>query len=108
MRFTVLLTADAARDLEELHDYIARHDSPARAEHVLKRIEKAFADLAALPRRGAVPRELAAVGVTEYREVFFKPYRLIYGVSGKTVIVYVIADGRRDMRTLLQRRLLEG
>jgi toxin ParE1/3/4 len=108
MTFAVLLTADAARDLEELYEYIARHDSPARAQHVLRRIEKAFADLTELPERGVIPRELAAVGMADYREVFFKPYRVVYGVSGKSVIVYLIADGRRDMRTLLQRRLLDG
>ena len=34
----VLLTDDAAHDLEEIHDYIARHDSIRRARHVLERI----------------------------------------------------------------------
>ena len=34
----VLLSADAAYDLEEIHDYIARHDSIGRANHVLERI----------------------------------------------------------------------
>ena len=32
MPFEVLLTDDAARDLEEICDYINRHDSPARAD----------------------------------------------------------------------------
>ena len=41
----VLLTDDAAYDLEEIHDYIARHDSIGRANHVLERIEKVFASL---------------------------------------------------------------
>ena len=30
MLFEVLLTADAARDLEEIYDYIAEHDAPTR------------------------------------------------------------------------------
>ncbi|HDL17062.1 MAG TPA: type II toxin-antitoxin system RelE/ParE family toxin, partial [Rhizobiales bacterium] len=34
MRFEVLLTEDAARDLEELYGYINEHDDPARAVHV--------------------------------------------------------------------------
>ena len=53
------------------------------------------------------PKELLALGVREYREVFFKPYRIIYRVQDETVYVLLIADGRRDMQSLLQRRLLE-
>ena len=47
-----------------------------------------------------------ALGVREYREIFFKPYRIIYRVINKNVYVLLIADGRRDMQTLLQRRLI--
>jgi toxin ParE1/3/4 len=38
--------------------------------------------------------------------VFFKPYRLIYRVIGRDVVVFVIADGRQGMQSLLRRRLL--
>lgn len=48
------------------------------------------------------------LGIREYREVFFKPYRIIYRVIGTNVYVLLIADGRRDMRTLLQRRLVDA
>lgn len=106
MRFEVLLTEDASRDLEDLHDYIAQHDAPAKAGHVLDGIEKAVESLAAFPESGAYPKELLALGIREYRETFFKPYRVIYRVIGQRVYVYLIADGRRDMQTLLARRLL--
>ena len=108
MSFVVQLTNDAARDLEEIYDHIGRHDSPARAGHVLDRIEKAFSGLAEYPRRGSYPAELLDLGIREYREVFFKPYRIIYRVSGDRVYVLVIADGRRDMRALLERRLIQA
>ena len=39
MAFPVHLTHDAARDLEEVCDYIDRHDSPTRANYVPERIE---------------------------------------------------------------------
>ena len=41
-------------------------------------------------------------------EDLFKPYRVIYRVLGNVVHVFLIADGRRDMQTLLQRRLLDS
>ena len=108
MPFMVLLTNDAARDLEALYDYIARHDAPQKADYVLEQIEKAFDRLSEFPERGAYPKELAALGIREYREIFFKPYRIIYRIMDKDVYVLLIVDGRRDMQTLLQRRLLDA
>ena len=108
MSFLVQLTDDAVRDLEEVCDYIDRHDSPGRADHVLEQIEKAFASLSEHPERGSYPKELLDIGIREYREVFFKPYRIIYRVAEDNVYVLVIADGRRDMRALLERRLLQA
>lgn len=108
MLFAVLLTDDAARDLDELYDYIAVYDAPEKADYVLEQIEKAFSSLSEFPERGAYPKELLALGIREYREIFFKPYRIIYRVLGKNVYVLLIVDGRRDMRSLLERRLLEA
>ena len=108
MTFQLFLTDDATRDLEELYDYIESHDAPGKVDYVLDQIEKAFLSLSENPERGAYPKELLAVGLREYREISFKPYRIIYRVMAENVYVMVIADGRRDMQTLLQRRLLQA
>jgi toxin ParE1/3/4 len=54
----------------------------------------------------AAARELRSLGISEYRQVFFKPYRLICRVHAQRVVIYVVADGRRDTQSLLMRRLL--
>ncbi len=108
MPFTVFLTNDAAHDLDELYDYIALHDAPQKADYVLGQIERAFFRLSKFPERGGHPKELRLLGILEYREIFFKPYRIIYRVMDKNVYVLLIADGRRNMQTLLQRRLLDA
>jgi len=105
MRFEVLLTEDAVRDLEEIHEYLAEHDAPVKAGHVLERIAEVVENLARFPERGSYPKELLALGIREYRQAFSKPYRLIYRVIEHRVYIYLIADGRRDMQTLLARRL---
>jgi toxin ParE1/3/4 len=107
MGFTVFLTKDAEVDLNELYDYILTNDSSGKAEYVLQQIEKNLLSLSEFPERGAHPKELLKLGVREYREIFFKPYRIIYRIINKNVYVLLIADGRRDMQSLLQRRLLE-
>ena len=106
MKYEVWLTADATRDLEEIYDYIAEYNAPAKADYVLRRIEQVVDNLATFPERGSYPKELLRLGIREYRQSFFKPYRVIYRVQGKAVYVYLVADGRRDMQTLLARRML--
>lgn len=106
MKYAILLTDDAVHDLEEIDDYISEHDSPQNANYVLNQIEELMLTLAEYPERGSFPKELLTLGIKEYREVFFKPYRVIYRVIGNDVVVYMIADGRRDMQALLQRRML--
>ncbi|MDH3883328.1 MAG: type II toxin-antitoxin system RelE/ParE family toxin [Desulfobacterales bacterium] len=108
MPFAVLLTNDAAHDLNELYNHIAVHDSPRKADFVLEKIEKTFSTLSEFPERGVHPKELLKLGIREYREIFFKPYRIIYRVMDKNVYVLLIVDGRRDMQSLLQRRLLDA
>jgi toxin ParE1/3/4 len=97
-RYAVFLTAGAERDLESIHDYIAESDTPANAAHVLDRLTQTAEGLANLPERGSHPKELLALGIKEYRQVFFKPYRVIYRVMEKRVYIVLIADGRRDMQ----------
>jgi toxin ParE1/3/4 len=108
MPFSVFLTDDAARDLEDLCDYINLYDVPGKEDYVLEQIEKALNSLSEYPQRGTYPKELLAIGLREYREIFFKPYRIIYRVMANNVYVLLIVDGRRDMQTLLQQRLLQA
>lgn len=104
--YQVLLTQGAEQDLREIYDYISEFDSPANADHVLDQLLAVSEKLARLPERGSYPKELLNLGIKEYRQTFCKPYRLIYRVLGKNVIVYLIMDGRRDLQSLLSRRLL--
>jgi toxin ParE1/3/4 len=106
MKFEVVLTADAERDLEDLHDYIAEHHSWRAANHVLDRLLEVAAGLAVEPQRGTTPKELRELGIEEFRQVFFKPYRVIYRVVERQVVVMVVADGRRELALLLARRVL--
>lgn len=103
--YEVVLTRDAESDLEEIYRYIAERDSQTAADHVLDRLLQATEALRTSPDRGSCPKELRSIGVSEYRQVFFKPYRLIYRTYARQVIVFVIADGRREMQSLLTRRL---
>lgn len=107
-QYEVLLTEDAEQDLESIYDHIAAFGCKANADHVLDRLLEVVESLTAFPERRAYPKELVALGIREYRQTSFKPYRVIYRVMGQKVYIYLIADGRRDMQSLLMRRLLGG
>jgi toxin ParE1/3/4 len=104
--YEVLLTDDAENDLFEIYRYVAFNDSLEKADQLLDKLEELVQALARLPMRGHIPPELGRIGVTDYREVHFKPYRVIYRIEGQRVFVYCVLDGRRDLQSLLQQRLL--
>ena len=106
MIYEVLLTDDAAHDLNDLYQYIEYNDSLESANYVLDNIEALLDSLSDQPLRGSFPAELSALGIKEFRQVLFKPYRLIYSVVGNQTVVYCILDGRRDIQSVLERRLL--
>ena len=105
-KFEVLLTEGAEQDLEAIHDYISEFDCVANANYVLDQLMELAEKLSRFPERGSYPKELVALGIKEYRQTSFKPYRVVYRIAGSQVIIYLIADGRRDMQSVLARRLL--
>ena len=106
MSLPIKFTLGAERDLFSIYDYIAEHDSPQKADQLLDHLQKLINNLSENPERGTFPKELLQPGIREYRQVYFKPYRVIYRVIQSQILIYLIVDGRRDMQSLLERRLL--
>ncbi len=104
--YEVRLTLGAEFDLEALHAYLEEHRSIEEADSLLDRLLNKIESLERFPERGSVPKELAGLGIREFRQILLPPYRLVYKISGTTVYVMVVADGRRDMQSLLEARLL--
>lgn len=106
MEYTVRVAAAVERDLSDIYGYIADQASAARADRVLQRLRKDVLSLAREPERGSWPPELLALGLRDFRQLVSRPYRIFYRVTGQQVMVLLIADTRRNMRPLLERRLL--
>lgn len=106
MKFSVHIIADAEQDILDIYRYVVRNDSKEKADRLLDNLEKTISKLSATPERGHYPPELERIGVREYREIFFKPYRIIYQVIKSDVYVHCVLDGRRDLQDLLEYRLL--
>lgn len=106
MKLAVVVTEDALRDLDDIHVFVASQDGVVRADRLLDAVHAVLAKLSDFPERGEYPPELSALGIKQFRQVHHKPYRMIYQVTQGVVSVLLVADGRRDMQALLQRRVL--
>ena len=106
MKHCVSLAETAEIDIYEIHLYVEMHDSLERADTLLDGIWQTIPSLAIMPDRGHCPPELERIGIREFREIHFKPYRIVYSILENDVVVHCILDGRRDMQTLLHHRLL--
>ena len=106
MRRELLITDDAASDLEELYRLIAANYSATHADRMLRRLLELAVNMAKYPEQAAVPAELRDLGMADFRQVLLKPYRAIYRVYDNRVIIHVIADSRRDLQSLLAHRLI--
>ncbi len=106
MKATIYIVEDAEIDLFDIYRYVAQNDSIEKADKLISKLEQTVMKLETMPSRGHVPPELDRLSILEYREIFYKPYRIIYQVIKSDVYVHCVLDGRRDLQDLLQKRLL--
>ena len=106
-RYSVAWAESARGDLEEIISYIAA-EAPLNAAGVLDRLEARAGELAELPLRGRVVPELHWHGISSYRELLEPPWRIVYRVAKRQVVVLAVLDGRRRLDELLLTRLLRS
>lgn len=104
-RWTVIYSGGAKADILGIVDYIAL-DSIVNADKVLARLEKRIRTLDLLPERGRIVPELQWHGMTSVREIFEKPWRILYQLKGIDVLVGAVYDSRRYLNDVLMERFL--
>lgn len=104
----VVFLYSAERDLLELKDYVLKNFGKIAWRSSYKKIKDAVIRLKKFPLEGHVPDELASLNVTQYRQVIAGMNRVIYEVRGQTLYIHIVCDTRKDMQSLLTRRLLRA
>jgi toxin ParE1/3/4 len=108
LRHRIIWTERAVRDVEGELDRIEGEDSPAAAGKLLDVLEGGIATLRSMPGRCRVVPELREQGIRSYRELFIDPYRIVFRVRRRDVVLLAILDHRRDLEELLLERALEN
>jgi len=98
-RFIVRLLSTAEQDLIDSIDYIAA-ENPQAAGRVVDRIEKQLKKLSRHPLLGRVPAD-SKLAKLNYRVLVVGDYLAFYKVHAKTILVYRIIRGSRDVVPLL-------
>ncbi|MEC5218945.1 toxin ParE1/3/4 [Actimicrobium sp. GrIS 1.19] len=110
MTYKVLFTSAATDDIQELKKYVIRTWSTQVWRTALGALKDSVDNLARYPHVGAVCADLAEIGIDQYRQLVVGPNYLIYEVDDANNVIYihVVCDQRRDLQSLLLRRLLKG
>jgi plasmid stabilization system protein ParE len=104
----VVILESAEYDLKELRAYLIKNFSVSTWQSSYSQIKEVICHLQRFPLVGSIPDEFENLNLTQYRQVMAGMNRIIYEVRTETVYIHIIVDARRDLKSLLMRRLLRG
>ena len=108
MSYKIIILHSAEQDMKDLKNYIVKNFSVTTWQNTYDKLKKAIRNLKDFPYAGSTPDELEKVNLSQYRQIISGMNRIIYEVRQDTIYIHVIVDGRRDMKSLLTRRLLRS
>ena len=88
------LTNNAIEDISDIYNYIQR-DSIYYATKTKNEIEKRISNLTFSPFMGRRLVDSENHDILNLREIFYKSYRIIYGVNSKTIYVRKVLHSAR-------------
>lgn len=108
MSFKVVILNSAKLDLKALRDYVVTRFSQSVWLETSAQLKNTMNMLAVSPKSGAVPTEIEMLNLNDCRQVICGMNRIIYEIRQEVVFVHIVVDVRRDLISLLTRRLLRS
>jgi plasmid stabilization system protein ParE len=107
-KFKLLILEEAQEDTKDLRRYILRSFGAETWKQTSAQLAVTLENIKRFPQSGYVAAELSDFGGLNFREALAGQNRVIYEMRGDTIYIHVVTDTRRDLRTLLQKRLLRS
>lgn len=104
--YTVTWTKNAQYDLELIIEYI-KIESVAIAKEIFLEIKNECNQLYYMPQRKRVVPELQQIGITQYREVLLKRWRIVFKIKESNISVLAVLDSSRNLEDILFQRLIK-
>jgi toxin ParE1/3/4 len=113
MALPVVFLKSAEDDLRELKKYLSEEFGLTSSQNYYNQIKKAVNNISTFPLSSTIREELASIGQMQYRQVVSGMNRIIYEVklsiqSEEQVYIHIITDVRKDLKSLLTRRLFQS
>ncbi|MDD5057427.1 MAG: type II toxin-antitoxin system RelE/ParE family toxin [Sideroxydans sp.] len=108
MSYKIVILVSAEQDMKELKSYIVNKFSLATWQDTYSKLKDSIRNLKAFPFAGSIPEELERLNLTQYRQVISGMNRVIYEVRQENIYIHIVADTRKDLKTLLAQRLLRS
>jgi mRNA-degrading endonuclease RelE of RelBE toxin-antitoxin system len=106
MNYKVVILASAEQDLKELKSYVVKHFSLDVWNVTYAELKESIRNLKTFPFVSTIPEELVQLNLTHYRQIISGMNRVIYEVRQETIYIHIVADTRKDMKTLLTNRIM--
>jgi plasmid stabilization system protein ParE len=106
MSLALVFLKSAEHDLKDLKGYLIKNFDKDTWNTSYKKIKDAVGILRDFPQGGAMPEELESMNLTQYRQVISGMNRIIYEIRQETIYIHIVCDTRKDMKSLLTKRLL--
>ena len=103
----VIWTDNAQYDLELIIEYI-KIDSISIAKEIFFAIKNECDQLYYMPTKKRIVPELQQIGITKYREILFKRWRIIFKIEELNISVLIVADSSRNLEDILFQRLIKA
>jgi len=104
-KYTVIWTEDSVSDFDNIIGYIFK-ENETNSKNMYHAIKEICQDLDYFPFRGHIVPELQEFGFTEYRELLYKRWRIIYSIEEENVYLLLIIDSKQDMQNQLIKRIM--
>ena len=108
MTWQVVFLHSAEQDLKALQTYLVKRFGQAVWQESYQGIKERVNTLKSFPLSGSIPEELESLHFNHYRQVISGMNRIIYEIRQDTIYIHIVCDTRKDMKSLLTRRLLRS
>ena len=106
MPYQIIFSNEAKLDLKELKNYIVANFSNEIWRRTYSKVKNAVNSLRNNPEVGSILSELNEISSNQYRQIISGMNLIIYDTRKNIIYIHIVADSRRNMTSLVNKRLL--
>jgi len=103
-KYVINILPFAEDDLFEIVTYF-KDINPEVSKNIYMKIKGRINSLVEFPEKGSLVPELEKQGFLKYRQLIEGNYRIIYSILEDSVFIHLIVDSRRNLETILIKKL---